>query len=715
MEKNMKMEYNIMEYLLTSLDCPALDASGICQLSENPSVSEEIGIQAARQMRQFIDEMPGGFLIYHADGKEEIIYANKALIRIFGCSTLEEFRELTGNSFRGMVHPEDLDAVEDSIKEQVIQSKYDLDYVEYRIISKNGEIRYIEDYGHFIRSKAMGDVFYVFIGDATEKRERRKQETLQKEKEYFQQLEMIQGLSMEYESIFYADLDMNRIHAYRVSERMVKKFGQDGGIQEYAGFDADYVEEWVYPDDRELVLCTTDPDSIRKKLANKKEMHICYRIYQDKKPVYIQLRIVNVGSSEHISQIVLGYRNIDDEISQEMERNRVLEAALSEAQSANRVKNVFLSNMSHDIRTPMNGIVGYAVLAKNNIDDKKKLMEYLNMITSSSDVLLQLLNNIFEVVGIDSDQIHIEENKCNLVELLHNIRTAMSLRAEEKNITIDLNVSKVSHAAVLGDQQKLSQVMLYLIDNAIKYTDVDGEICISATEQTMQVKDRAIFRFVVEDNGIGISKEFLKRIFEPFEREKSTTLGGVYGTGLGLTIAKKIVEMMDGTIEVSSIVGKGSKFTVTFCFRLQEDEDMDDDNEKPGSDAKTGPKTILMVDDNEINLEIGVELLKEAGYFVDTATDGHIAVEKVKNSKPGTFGMILMDIQMPVMNGLDAAKAIRELSDPKLANIPIVALSANALKEDKKMALNSGMNAHLSKPIDVEQLYEIVHQILDDI
>ncbi len=713
MDKDIRMDHNIMEYLLAELKHPGKPVQDICRLPGTALTLEEYGRKAAIQMRRFLDEMPGGFLIYHADGDEEIIYANKALLRIFCCSSLEEFRKLTGNSFQGIVYPDDLEEVEESIRTQIARSKYDLDYVEYRIVTKEGSIRYVEDYGHFIRSQSMGNVFYVFIGDATEKRKQQKKEERQTQQEYFQQLEMIEGLSIDYESIFYADLDADRIRAYRMSERIAEQFVQEGREQKYTGFDTGYIDRWVHPDDRELVRRTTDPDYIRKNLANKKSMHICYRIYRDDKPAYLQLRIVNIGSSEHISQIMIGYRNIDDEILKEMERNRILEEALSDAQLANQAKNIFLSNMSHDIRTPMNGIVGYAVLAKNHIDDKEKLMEYLNMITSSSDVLLQLLNNIFEVVGIDSEQIHLEENKCNLVEMLSNIRTAMSLRAEEKDIEILLDVSKVEHSLVYGDQNKISQVILYMIDNAIKYTNVNGKIHISAAEQPMPVRDRAVYQFVVEDNGIGISKEFLKRIFEPFEREKSTTIGGVYGTGLGLTIAKKIVEMMDGSIDIDSTVGVGSKFTVTLCFRLQEEGDAC--NRANVTDPGAGRKAILMVDDNEINLEIGVELLKDAGYFVETATDGQIAVEKVKNSKPGTFGLVLMDLQMPIMNGFDAAKAIRSLPEPELANIPIVALSANALKEDKKMALNSGMNEHLPKPIDIDQLYELVHQILNDV
>ncbi len=696
MKNGTKFDNNIIDYLLSALEHPADEAQGI---------------EAAHQVKQFIDEMPGGFFIYHASEDEEIIYANEALLRLFGCDTLEEFRALTGNSFRGLVHPDDLEEVERSIWKQIADSRYDLDYVEYRIIRKDGEIRYVDDYGHFIRSETAGDVFYVFAGDATEKRKRQKEENEKKDQEHLRRLEMIEGLSIDYESIFYADLDANQLQPYRVSERVRSKFGMGGQIHEYRGFDEEYIQEWVYIEDRKLVARMTDPDYIRKNLSEKKVINFNYRIYGDDKPNYIQLRIVNVGSSEHISQIVLGYRNVDDEMVQEMERNRILESALNEAQQANQAKSTFLSNMSHDIRTPMNAIVGYAILAKHHLDDQEMVLKYLNMITSSSDILLQLLNNIFEIVGIESAQIYLEEDKCDVVEVLNNIQTVMSLRAEEKNIEIELDTSEIRHASVFGDQQKLSQVLLYLVDNAIKYTNIDGHIKIAATEQQMPSKDIAAYQFLVEDDGIGISEEFLERIFEPFERERSTTLGGVYGTGLGLTIAKKMVEMMDGSIEISSAVGKGTRFTVTLHFRLQEQEEASVLQE-PGSDFEESQKTILIVDDNEINLEIGSEVLRDAGYAVDTAADGSIAVEKVKHARPGTYDLILMDLQMPVMNGYEAAKAIRALSEPALSRIPIIALSANAFNEDKKMALNSGMNAHLPKPLDVEQLYGLLRQLL---
>lgn len=717
MKKEVKFDYNIIEYLLFALNHPdknGMDTESLLkeeQIYELQPLLELQNLQAAYQVKQFIDEMPGGFFIYHADETEEIIYANEALLRLFGCATLEEFKKLTGNSFRGVVHPEDLEEVEKSIREQISYSKYDLDYVEYRIIQKDGSIRYVDDYGHFVHSETAGDLFYVFAGDATEKRKRQDEENKKKDQEHLRRLEMIEGLSVDYESIFYADLDANQIQAYRVSERVRDKFGLDGQIYEYRGFDEEYIQKWVYLEDRKLVSHMTDPEHIRKSLAEKKMMNFCYRIYGHDKPTYIQLRIVNVGNSDHISQIVLGYQNIDDVMVQEMEQNRMLESALNEAQQANQAKSTFLSNMSHDIRTPMNAIVGYAILAKHHLDDKEQVLKYLNMITSSSDILLQLLNNVFEVVGIESAQIYLEENKCDILEVLNNIQTVMSLRAEEKDIVIELEASDICHTNVYGDQQKLSQVLLYLIDNAIKYTDVGGHIRIAAVEQQMPSKDIAAYQFIVEDNGIGISKEFLERIFEPFERERSTTLGGVYGTGLGLTIAKKMVEMMGGNIEIESTVGKGTIFTVTLHFHLQEQKEPFLDG-KEVSDFREAQKNILIVDDNEINLEIGVEVLKDAGYSVETAADGSIAVEMVKHSNPGTYDLILMDLQMPVMNGYEAAKSIRELEDPAKAGIPIVALSANAFTEDKKMALNSGMKAHLPKPLDVEQLYGLLRQML---
>lgn len=261
---------------------------------------EEQSVQELGLLKKIMDEMPGGFFIYQADENEEIIYANKAVLRLFGCDTMEELREFTGNSFRGMVHPEDLNEVEESIKCQIEKSQYDLDYVEYRIIRKNGEIRWIEDYGHFIHSK-MGGIFYVFAGDATEKRIKKEKELEEVRKEQFRRQVIIEALSMDYESIFYVNLDENWMQAYRFSERIEYQFGNGCAVCAFAGFDKEYIERWVHPDDRKLVARASSPQYIRKRLSKGRMFHVNYRIIKDGKPEYLQLRVVNVGELDPVS------------------------------------------------------------------------------------------------------------------------------------------------------------------------------------------------------------------------------------------------------------------------------------------------------------------------------------------------------------------------------------------------------------------------------
>jgi CheY-like chemotaxis protein len=266
---------------------------------------------------------------------------------------------------------------------------------------------------------------------------------------------------------------------------------------------------------------------------------------------------------------------------------------------------------------------------------------------------------------------------------------------------------------VYTDKGKLTQILTYLADNAIKYMKADGRVILIVMEKEMHgaPQNHRTYQFIVEDNGIGISEEFMDSIFEPFEREKNTTLSGIHGTGLGLTIAKKLLDMIGGTIEVSSVVGEGSRFVVTLPLRIQKaaEQNYAEEQEIPHF---TTPKRILIVDDNEINLEIEYEVLKDAGFLVDTAEDGSVAVEKIMQSAPGDFDLILMDIQMPVMDGYCATRAIREMKNPALAGIPIIAVSANAFEEDKKMAMESGMNAHLAKPLDTERLFKLIRKFI---
>lgn len=431
----------IMEYLLASLQNPQIQDADVARDIEWQSVSQEESFEelCRRRMaflfRNFANAMPGGFFIYYADGGEEIVYANEAVVRIFGCETREEFQELTGNSFRGIVHPDDLDRVENSIVQQISESQYDLDYVEYRIVRKDGEIRWVEDYGHFIHSDAIGDFFYVFIGDATEKRkERQENERMLQEQmqgyyeelevinqEHLRRFEMIEGLSVDYESIFYVNLDTNRIKAYRVSERFQTQFPKDRPVCDFVGFDEDYIENWVYPEDRKIVEGVTDPDNIRKVLAEHKTYHVNYRVYRDGKIGYIQLRMVNPGKDGRVSQVILGYRNVDEEIIQEIKQKKMLALALEEANAANQAKNIFLSNMSHDIRTPMNAIIGFTSLIRKNLGDGEKVSSYLDMISDASEQLMQLLNDVLEISKIESGNVDVKEEECDLIHIVQQI------------------------------------------------------------------------------------------------------------------------------------------------------------------------------------------------------------------------------------------------------------------------------------------------------
>lgn len=346
--KERKIDHTLLAYILTLLNSPA---GGTADPSQ------------AYGMIRFMDEMPGGFLIYHANQEEQIIYANKALLRICQCDTLEEFREMTGNSFQGFVHPDDLATVERSIREQVADSQYDLDYVEYRVRRKDGEILWVEDYGHFIQSDAAGDIFYVFIGDATEKKQMQQAilaEQVKKEQalknlidhyhneikmisqEHLRRLEVIEGLSINYESILYADLDHDRIQPYRLSNRTLQQFENTEQPRSFTWYTADYIRIWVHPEDREAVAMQTAPAYIREQLLVSKTYYINYKVMKDGEIQYLQLRIVNVGNSGQVSQIVLGYRRVDDEVRREMEQKQLLKEALNNAKLAITAKNILI-------------------------------------------------------------------------------------------------------------------------------------------------------------------------------------------------------------------------------------------------------------------------------------------------------------------------------------------------------------------------------------
>ncbi len=683
---NQYINNNLADFMLSLLSLPESEVSKIIK---------------------FMDEMPGGFFIYHADGDEQIIYANAALLRIFQCSTMDEFKELTGNSFRGMVHHDDLEAVERSIKEQISNSQYNLDYVEYRIVRKDGTIRWLEDYGHFIHSESAGDVFYVFVGDATEKKNQQKLIS----QEYLRRLEVIKGLSVNYESILYVDLEKDEVLPYRLSARTKKQFGRELRARKYLDFITSYINTWVHPEDRQTLSQSVSLPYIRAKLLRAKSYSINYRILTGEESTYLQLRIVNVSNSRHISQIIMGYRGIDEDIQREMEQKKMLEEALHSANLAIAAKQTFLSNISHDMRTPLNAILGYTALAKEYISDTNAVLDYLSKIDTSGRQLLDFIEKVLDVTWTESNDTRISETECSLTAIIQDIYNSFRQKAEDKNIHFSTDTSALIHYDVYGDPEKISHLLRNLVSNAINFTNPDGIVSITATETKNLASSYATFQFIIKDNGIGISKDFQENLFEPFEREKNTTISGISGSGLGLAIAKNLVDLMGGSIHVDSTVGCGSTFTVTLRLPIQ-DQPLSADSATEDILTQLLNQKILLVEDNEINLEIETELLSGLGLIIDTAENGKDAIEKVASSTPNEYSLILMDIQMPIMDGWQAAKAIRELDNPALARIPIIALSANAFESDKRASIESGMNAHLPKPLDIPYLLETVAKIL---
>ena len=394
------------------------------------------------------------------------------------------------------------------------------------------------------------------------------------------------------------------------------------------------------------------------------------------------------------------------------ELNAKLQVAVENAESANRAKSTFLFNMSHDIRTPMNAIIGYADLASRHLDDPEKLEKYMENIQVCGQNLLMLLNNVLDLARIENDKTEIEYSVSDVEKDFRNCIAMFQNQADSKGQTLTVT-AHLQHPYVYADIPHLTEVCTNLVSNAVKYTGACGTIHCDITQKPGKKEGWCDTVITVADNGIGMSQEFQKHIFEPFERERTSTVSKVEGSGIGMGIVKKLVGLMGGTVEVESKIGVGSTFTVTIPCRIASQEERQAKRDTTSSDKKSLSGTkILLAEDNDLNAEIAVELLQEEGCTVDRAKDGVECVDMLEKAANGTYQLILMDIQMPVMNGYDAAKKIRRMDDLPKADIPIIAMTANAFSEDKQAALDAGMNDHVSKPINMNILVPTIQKYL---
>ena len=400
----------------------------------------------------------------------------------------------------------------------------------------------------------------------------------------------------------------------------------------------------------------------------------------------------------------------------------------------NRAETIFLNSISHDIRTPLNVIIGYTALASAHVNEAQEVKRYLSKIQTASKHLLLLVNDVLDMSHIESGTLKLEHAPVYFPDVLEDLKSIVQTDISAKQLEFHVDTKNMVHKNVITDKLRLNQVLLNILENAVKYTRPGGKICFQIQELKGQEPGFAKYEFRVKDTGIGMSEEFIEHIFEPFSREQTSTVSGIEGMGLGMAIVKKIVDRMGGTIAVKSRQGEGTEVIVILKFKvssqpvanemraLSRPEQMETFSEKEKAkqenskeESSENPfknKKILLVEDNELNREIAVELLKEEGFILDTAEDGTIAVEKMRTAKPGQYDLILMDIQMPIMDGYEATRQIRKLKNPETANIPIIAMTANAFEEDRQKALEAGMNEHVAKPIDLARLLEVVKKVL---
>ena len=675
--------------------------------------------QAVFMIRELGGHMPGGFFIYKAEEPGELLYANKPVFDIYGCDDLEDFKKLTGYTFRGMVHPEDYSSISASVAEQIDASDDNMNYVEYRIIRKDGAVRRVDDYGHYLETDAYGGVYTVFISDITEKHERIMSEleghkativTLNEtigrmDADHLTFSSVAQALAGDYFSIYVVDPDTEAFVEYSSSEEY-KNLGIETQGANFFELSRRNIEALIYPEDRDRFMAVFSRERVLKIIERDGHFTTKYRLMLNGIPTYVSMK-ATLLENRNERRLIIGLTNIDAQMKREEEFRKHM------ADARTRAKNDFLANMSHDIRTPMNAIVGYTNIAKSHWDEPEVVADALDKIGSSSHFLLSLINDILDISKIESGKMQLSLAACDLRDIFRRIEDITALQAKNKSITITYSHDTVHHYKVMADDLRIEQVLINITGNAIKYTP-EGKSVELIAEELGATEDKKIkYRFIVRDTGIGISKEYLPHIFESFTREEKTTVNRVQGTGLGLAITARVVEMMGGTISVKSKLGEGSEFTVELALEPFEPEEDTAETDEMQYAALNG-KRVLLIEDNAINAEIATIILEQYGIVVDHAENGQIGADKVKTAETGYYSAVLMDIQMPVMNGYEATRAIRSLPGEYYRTLPIIAMSANAYDEDIRASLDSGMNAHIAKPFQPDDLIKTLCRYIVD-
>lgn len=655
------------------------------------------------RMDAFLGGIKGGLKISRNELHFPYHFVSEAVAALQGY-TPEELIKASGGTAVGNAHPEDIAAIAVSMRTSF--KKTGTYSAKYRVRHKDGHWLWIYDYGKKVVAPDGNEYVYSLIQDIDE--QELLNHKLKIERKSYQN-------ALTKNADFHFNIDLTDGYFRKeIKTKDGRNFFESSGLKLPLHYDhlIEFMRGFGYVATDDL----GEKSFSRKALLKLHEDGMTqgeYHLYNAKQDYYVRMLILMYRNDEnkHVYANLIQY-NETEKKKNEIAQQLLLKTALSEAEKANTAKTVFLNNMSHDIRTPMNAIIGFADLASSHLDEKEKVKDYLDKIKTSSDHLLSLINDVLDMSRIESGKVKIEASEVNLPEVIEDLESIVQADVRGKNLVFSVLADGITDGKVLCDKLRLKQVLLNCLSNSIKFTPERGEVKFQVAQLPSDSKDKVTFEFRIKDSGIGMSQEFAEHLFEPFSREETSTVSGIQGTGLGMSITKGIVDLMNGTIKVSSEKGKGTEFIILFSFPRVK-KNIKSSRKVPKREFTSLKGTsILLVEDNQFNRELAVETLMDMGAIVETAEDGSVALEKITAEDSGKYDVVLMDIQMPVMDGYEATKKIRSLKNKKKAALPIIAMTANAFEEDRKLALQAGMDAHMAKPIQFDMLFEVMDSIL---